>query len=1464
MTRQNSLSPPVRTNIQELPLQEISWEFFEMLCLRIINDIEKIPPHHCDCYGRRGQKQGGIDIYARVGSNYNLYQVKRYNRISLKDLRDIFEKFENGEWLKKANFFIICTAARFDDINLQNLFEEYRNEFLKKDIQVEKWDFSYINRCLKHHPQIVYDFFGKDWCIAFCGEDVFNHSVISFDFSEIQKSIQNASYYLSGIKNFFENNKTTHIEREETSEIINWLIKPLSFNEKNILILEGDKGLGKSVVLKDVYDKLLNDFYPVLAIKADKYYAESPSQLEDRIFANPDITFQKLIASSRIFDKPLVIIIDQIDALSQTLSSRREYLQTYIRIIQEFIGRSNIRVVISCRSFDLNYDAELSRYRTEGVKQIKIKKLTPETVTKVLKQFNVSATTKEITELLSTPSHMEAFTKLPSKGKLNINALVTVKDLYDKLWEDLVMNSDERASFLCEIAREMSFNQKITLKNKFTSAYSTEISFFRSNGIIILDIDEIQFFHQTFYEYCFAKQFVLSNSSLTEFILKQEQSLYARSVVKLVCEYLREYDLNKYISEITQIIKSKRFRFHIKSLICTNLALIEKPYEHEINLVKRLILRNKEYEDVFISSVYSYDWVNFLISKNYTSKFLIRLPQSWERFNRFIPGKILKRLNEKKKKRDEFLINQAWRLFANNINQNSLEILKYLDEINFDEKSGFIARVITQIDNWKSADLLFYFDKYLPYHKKKHNRDNFWFYQIIEKIVINHEDYVFVKIEPIFEEIFKDAFGNSALDHNEKSCIEALFLKTPKRSYDFFLSIYSKIIDENQTAYGNTMLYKSRLFYDLYSSVNYAEIEIENLLLKYLIKKTENKVEFHPYFESLKISNSIMLLRLLVLALSETSQTYLEEIFELIQIVHTKNGFCGSDDRLQFYFRRLIGKTYSLYNFEQQERLNEVLLSVRWDYDCKFFKYDTDGKKTVHFTGVGKKQYLFLKAIPLLELSLHSSLKKRFQELSRRFGKINDDRPMDVSSFSTHGVFAPLSVKAYENMSSTNWKKSFKKFNSDYNPGIGSEKGGLREHANKFKDSVKKEAGGLYSLVLELFSDSNIDHYYLYCGIDGLIEADFNPQLVLQLFKKLIALDLNSENTLYSVWKIDFFIKHRLMDRDLINYLKDLALHHSSPNKALNDPLFDGPNSVRSAAIMKLMSCYEYKEFEYDIFLTVEKAVNDPQMSVKVAIITNVAFLNYFDKNRAFKIFMQLVNLNEVDLLRYSFNQSQYFNWEFHKEMDTYFEKIIANRELHKDGALIVLNWINEKFNDYQYYKKFITASNEAKLCAIKVAEANLFKEDSNINKKSLDILFQFLREKDEKFADAYSGLVLRKFTVANFPIFYNFLLLYSKGDLFKREPGYLLELLLKCSANYPKESLNILSNLDFSEVPNAATGYFYDKEPVQLVLAIYSKLSMEAEKDNKAIKHCLKLFDEMLKFTHLRQSANQAINTII
>ena len=134
---------------------------------------------------------------------------------------------------------------------------------------------------------------------------------------------------------------------------------------------------------------------------------------------------------------PTVIVIDQIDALSQSMSADRSHLND----IMALIGRSalrqgrNVRVVVSCRDFDLSNDPALSTLeRSEGCVRIRVGLLPAEDVAKIVPE----AGDGRFAEMLTLPQNLDIYCRVRASGGGDGRGILSRIDLYDELWRSVI------------------------------------------------------------------------------------------------------------------------------------------------------------------------------------------------------------------------------------------------------------------------------------------------------------------------------------------------------------------------------------------------------------------------------------------------------------------------------------------------------------------------------------------------------------------------------------------------------------------------------------------------------------------------------------------------------------------------------------------------------------------------------------------------------------------------------------------------------------------------------------------------------------------------------------------------------------------------------------------------------------------------------------------------------------------
>lgn len=291
---------------------------------------------------------------------------------------------------------------------------------------------------------------------------------------------------ITRVKSYFGNKETLSIHRPEVEEIFKWVHKIPKENESNIAIVAGNAGMGKTVILSQLYEKLKSQDIPVISLKADKLVFHSFKDLEHEY--NLDVSFEQLFDEILKEQKVGVLLIDQIDALSQALSSDLKPLRFYDNLIQRFSGYPKIRIIISTRIYDLNYDPIIANYK--GKKSFIVKPLNRAQLFEVLSNYGIKKGkqfTDAFLDLISTPLHLDVFLKVYGKG-LNLNEIKTLQDLYSELWKQKILevksinrssvSSNNLSSLIYEVASKMYELQEINISPQlFEDEYYEEINY---------------------------------------------------------------------------------------------------------------------------------------------------------------------------------------------------------------------------------------------------------------------------------------------------------------------------------------------------------------------------------------------------------------------------------------------------------------------------------------------------------------------------------------------------------------------------------------------------------------------------------------------------------------------------------------------------------------------------------------------------------------------------------------------------------------------------------------------------------------------------------------------------------------------------------------------------------------------------------------------------------------------------
>lgn len=148
------------------------------------------------------------------------------------------------------------------------------------------------------------------------------------------------------------------IHRKETDQCLSLL------DEKGFVILHGDAGFGKSGVLYELSEKLEEKNVPIFPVRIDKRIPENTTYHFGREIGLPDSPVYCLSAIAGV--RSSIVIIDQLDSIRWTSSHSSNALEVCKQLVNEVqaLRREgcDIRIIISCRTFDLKHDPEIRHW----------------------------------------------------------------------------------------------------------------------------------------------------------------------------------------------------------------------------------------------------------------------------------------------------------------------------------------------------------------------------------------------------------------------------------------------------------------------------------------------------------------------------------------------------------------------------------------------------------------------------------------------------------------------------------------------------------------------------------------------------------------------------------------------------------------------------------------------------------------------------------------------------------------------------------------------------------------------------------------------------------------------------------------------------------------------------------------------------------------------------------------------
>lgn len=376
-----------------------------------------------------------------------------------------------------------------------------------------------------------------------------------------------------------------------------------------IVFATGVAGSGKSAVLQQAIQHLQQEDHVVAAARLDRIEPfVSTSQLGERFgLSSSPVAALATAAGGR----KSVLVLDQLDAISKASGRAPGAMDVVATLVREAQAFPGMRLVFACRKFDLDNDDRIRQIAgDQQTCQIEIDELTEAEIQRVLEAANVdvAALGPQQRQLLRTALNLKLFLEIDRPSQTL--PFRTTKDLFDAYWDRKLTDCRVRASgpvrfveVVDVLVDSMSARQRLSAPVSALDSGNLlpDAQLLVSEHVLVRLGQQMAFFHESFFDYAFARRWMERGVDLVSFLFSGNQELFRRTQVRQVLLHLRDDDPERFVAEADAVLGSPHVRFHIKDVVLGLLRSIESPTTDEALLVERLI----DQRPLFLTRLYS-------------------------------------------------------------------------------------------------------------------------------------------------------------------------------------------------------------------------------------------------------------------------------------------------------------------------------------------------------------------------------------------------------------------------------------------------------------------------------------------------------------------------------------------------------------------------------------------------------------------------------------------------------------------------------------------------------------------------------------------------------------------------------------------------------------------------------------------------------------------------------------------
>jgi hypothetical protein len=617
------------------------WQILQVLAGRI--DSVVVEP--------LGDIGNGIEFTVRHHNVVEAHQVKRQhgnaNYWTLGDLRakGIFRAAQTHVAAGREYHFVSTIPARsLDELAGRARRSADLQTFV--DTLTDDADFNYLASSVYNSPQVAWETLRgirvrcieerllRDWNAAFSGMllkgasglaaavtlgDLVNeHLATTLDYQAICRHLPTYDLSLAGIigsrslaqiaddmsaswKSSVKRELLSQpIQRAEADQIADQLTQGA-----RCIFTVGVGGVGKSTILFDVVERFQSADWAVLAVRLDREDPFSSTHEFGQRFGLETSPVSALAAVAQ--ERNCLLVIDQLDAVSKASGRMPRTFDVIDDLAREASAFPNMRLLLACRKFDFDHDDRIRGLaQNHNAKQVELPGLEEDQVISAVNAMGVASDrlSREQRDLLRVPLHLKLLEGVSDQS--NAFSFASTNDLFNVYWDrkrrDCQARKESAVRFnevVAVLADEMSRTQRLTVSTSCLDDQdlSNDADVLVSEHVLVQEGRRLWFFHESFFDYAFARKWTRRGQTLVQFLTSSEQELFRRAQVRQILTFLREEDPERFITETEALLAEPSIRFHVKDVAIGVLRALPMPTSSEWFMIDRLLNMNPPFAD---------------------------------------------------------------------------------------------------------------------------------------------------------------------------------------------------------------------------------------------------------------------------------------------------------------------------------------------------------------------------------------------------------------------------------------------------------------------------------------------------------------------------------------------------------------------------------------------------------------------------------------------------------------------------------------------------------------------------------------------------------------------------------------------------------------------------------------------------------------------------------------------------